>query len=69
MARQFPVHLAMRRGLAGARAPGPQAVDAGSSLKARAPSHPARRKMYGTGGCVVTAPLAVGLWDSHLSAW
>eukprot|EP00972_Heterocapsa_arctica_P083617 12322368-Heterocapsa_arctica.AAC.1 len=32
MARQFPVHLAMRRGCAGARAPGPQAVEEGSSL-------------------------------------
>eukprot|EP00972_Heterocapsa_arctica_P115382 16447442-Heterocapsa_arctica.AAC.1 len=32
MARQLPAHLEMRRGCAGARAPGPQAVEGGSSL-------------------------------------
>eukprot|EP00972_Heterocapsa_arctica_P115061 16445825-Heterocapsa_arctica.AAC.1 len=31
MARQLPVHLAMRSGCAGARAPGPHAVEEGSS--------------------------------------
>eukprot|EP00972_Heterocapsa_arctica_P015084 2221039-Heterocapsa_arctica.AAC.1 len=31
MARQLPVHLAMTRGCAGARAPGPLVVEEGSS--------------------------------------